>query len=170
MSDNLQYLIGTDKKNPFFSVCRDENKPGCLYVYFGATLLEVVPDDKSNFEFKLLIARLYNAKTKIESITKAFGVARTTMKRWGDAIKSGDPERLIEALSGQGAPRKLTREVKAFVRVRFLNIYQENHYNYSAIIRDEIKEIFEKKISAESLRPMFNDLKDHVEEVHLKGG
>ncbi len=167
MSDKLQYLIGTGKRNPFFSVCRDENKPGYLYVYFGATLLEVVPDDRSNFEFKLLIARLYNAKVKIESIRKAFGVARTTMKRWGDAIKSGDPERLIEALSGQGAPRKLTSEVKAFVRVRFLSIYKENHYNYSAIIRNEIKEIFKKDISAESLRPIFNDLKDHVEEVRL---
>ncbi len=167
MSANLQYLIGTDKKNPFFSVCLDKNKPGCLYVYFGASLLEVVPDDRSNFEFKLLIARLYNAKIKIESINKAFGVARTTMKRWGDAIKSGDPERLIEALSGQGAPRKLTSEVKAFIRVRFLSIYQENHYNYSAIIRDEIKKIFKKDISAESLRPMFNELKNHVDEVHL---
>ncbi|MCP4913588.1 MAG: hypothetical protein GY909_10750 [Oligoflexia bacterium] len=172
MSAHLQILIGTDKKNPFFSICRDENYPGSIHVYFGAALLEAVPDDPSRFEFKHLIGRLYNAKIKAKSINEVFGIARTTMKRWGDAIKSGDPVRLIEALSGQGAPRKLTPEIEAFTKFRFLKIYQENHYNYSSIIRDEIKEIFKKNISAETLRPIFNELKNNemVSECDQEGG
>ena len=110
-------------------------------------------------EYKLLIARLYNAGVKAKSITEKFGTARTTMKRWGDALKSGDADRLVAALSGQGAPRKLTPEILSFIKVRFLQIYQENHYNYSIIIRKEIKEIFGKEISSESLRPLFKELR-----------
>lgn len=159
MTVHLQRLIGVDKKNPYFTICRDASNPGKIYVYFGAALMEAISEDTSNPEFKLLIARLYNAGVKAKSITEKFGIARTTMKRWGDALKSGDADRLVAALSGQGAPRKLTPEILSFIKVRFLQIYQENHYNYSIIIRKEIKEIFGKEISSESLRPLFKELR-----------
>jgi transposase len=158
----LQRLIGVDKKNPYFSICRDASNPGKIYVYFGAALMEVIAEDTSNPEFKLLIARLYNAGVKAKSITEKFGIARTTMKRWADALKSGDTDRLMAALSGQGAPRKLTAEILSFIKVRFLQIYQDNHYNYSMIIRKEIKEIFGKEISSESLRPIFKELRSNA--------
>ncbi len=159
MTVHLQRLIGVNKKNPYFTICRDASNPGNIYVYFGAALMEVISEDRSNPEFKLLIARLYNAGVKAKSITEKFGIARTTMKRWGDALKSGDADRLVAALSGQGAPRKLTPEILSFIKVRFVQIYQENRYNYSIIIRKEIKEIFGKEISSESLRPIFKELK-----------
>ncbi len=149
MAVHLQRLIGVDKKNPYFAICRDASNPGNIYVYFGTALLEVISEGRSNPEFKLLIARLYNAGVKVKSITEQFGIARTTMKRWGDALKSGDADRLMVALSGQGAPRKLTPEILSFIKVRFVQIYQENHYNYSIIIRKEIKEIFGKEISSD---------------------
>jgi len=159
---HLQRLIGVDKKNPYFTICRDTSNPGNIYVYFGTALLEVISEGSSNPEFKLLIARLYNAGVKVKSITEQFGIARTTMKRWGDALKSGDADRLMVALSGQGAPRKLTPEILSFIKVRFVQIYQENHYNYSIIIRKEIKEVFGKEISSESLRPIFKELRSNA--------
>ena len=162
MTVHLQRLIGVDKKNPYFTICRDTSNPGNIYVYFGTALLEVISEGSSNPEFKLLIARLYNAGVKVKSITEQFGIARTTMKRWGDALKSGDADRLMVALSGQGAPRKLTPEILSFIKVRFLQIYQGNHYNYSIIIRKEIKEIFGKEISSESLRPIFKELRSNA--------
>jgi transposase len=167
---DLQRLIGVDKKNPYFTICRDASNPGHIYVYFGAALMEVISEDTSNPEFKLLIARLYNAGVKAKSITEKFGIARTTMKRWGDALKSGDADRLVAALSGQGAPRKLTPEILSFIKVRFLKIYQENHYNYSIIIRKEIKEIFGKEISSESLRPLFKELRNNASESDQNEG
>jgi hypothetical protein len=39
------------------------------------------------------------------------------MKRWGDALKSGDADRLVAALSGQGAPRKLTPGILSFIKL-----------------------------------------------------
>ena len=121
--------------------------------------MEVVPVDKSRTEFKLLIARLYNAGMHVKPITETFGIARTTMSRWGDALRSGDMELLMRALAGPGAPQKLTPEVRTFIEVRFPQIYKETHYIYSSLIRGEIKKIFGKDISSESLRPLFNELK-----------
>ena len=68
-------------------------------------------------------------------------------------------ELLMRALAGPGAPQKLTPDVRAFIDVRFPQIYKETHYNYSSLIRGEIKKIFGKDISSESLRPLFNELK-----------
>lgn len=162
MTIQLQQIIGVSKKNPYFTICRNESTPRNIYVYFGAALMEVVPEDKSNPEFKLLIARLYNAGVKAKSITEEFGTARTTMSRWGDALKSGDPECLVAALSGQGSPSKLTPDIVSFIKARFPQIYNETRYNYSAIMRKEIKEIFGKDISSETLRPVFKELKEII--------
>jgi transposase len=170
MAVHLQRIIGVNKKNPYFTLCQDKTDPTKVYVFFGAALMEVVPLDKSNPEFKLLIARLYNAGIRASSIKKAFGIARSTMKRWAKALKSGDPELLVRALSGAGAPRKLTEEIRAFIRVRFPTIYKENRYTYSSVIREEIKEIFGKDISSETLRPLFNELKKEEKAGERKQG
>jgi hypothetical protein len=59
----LQPVLGTDKGNPIFSVCRQVGAAPSLPVYYGAEWLEVVPEDRRHPAFKLLIARLYNAGT-----------------------------------------------------------------------------------------------------------
>ena len=55
--------------------------------------------------------------------------------------------------------KKLTTEIKSFVKVRFRSIYKNNHYNYSSIIRREIQEIFGVELCSETLRSIFNELK-----------
>ena len=62
-------------------------------------------------------------------------------------------------MSGQGAPRKLTSEIESFIELRFASIYRDNKYNYSAQIRQEIKDVFGKEISGETLRPLFGRLR-----------
>jgi transposase len=158
----LQQILGVDKRNPQFSLFRNGSAPGMLYVFYGADLLEVVPEDKGHPQFKLLIARLYKAGVKAKALTDTFGVARTTMKRWGDALVSGDAKRLVRALAGPGAPRKLTREVVAFVELRFRDIWAQTHYDYSARMRREIRSVFDVEISTETLRPLFNRLKEQL--------
>lgn len=155
----LQQIIGTDKRNPDFTICREEAKVKTLRVFFGAALLEVVPEDPANPEFKLLIARLYNSRIKVKKLIKVFGIARTTMKRWGDALKSGNSELLAKALAGAGAPQKLTSPVLSFIELRFPEIYHETRYCYSRIMRQEIERVFGIALSGESLRLIFNRLK-----------
>lgn len=160
-ADNLllQEILWSDKKNPDFTLVRTKTSPVTLEVYLGGNLLEAVPEDRNNPEYKLLVGRLYNAGIKRKSLEKTFAVARTTMRRWAVAIKSGDVKVLARALSGAGAPRKLTTEVKAFVRMRFNEIYTQTHYDYSKRIRNEIKQVFKISVSSETLRPVFNELK-----------
>jgi transposase len=161
--EGLQAIIGTDKKNPVFTVCRREDPDTGkkeVYVYYGHLLLEVIEDRPDNPELKLMLARLYNARVKAKSLIEHFGYSYPTLKRWSEALKSGDAERLVDALSGQGAPKKVTVEIESFVSHSFDSIYRDNKYSYSAEMRKEIKEVFGVGISAETLRPLLKELKE----------
>ena len=122
----LQPVLGTDKRNPVFSVCRQAGAAPSLHVYYGAELLEVVPEDRRHPAFKLLLARLYNAGVHGLVLQRSFRVDRKTMQRWGQALQSGDAQQLLQALAGRGGHRKLTPEIRAFVSVRFPEIYGQS--------------------------------------------
>jgi hypothetical protein len=158
-SSLLQPILGTDKRNPIFSVCRQAGSPACLHVYYGAELLEVVPEDRQHPAFKLLIARLYNAGVKGVELQRSFQVDRKTMQRWGQALQSGDAEQLVRALAGRGGHRKLTPEIRSFVRVRFPEIYQPSRAGYSQRLRTEIQRVFGVRLSGECLRPLLKGLR-----------
>ncbi len=155
----LQPVLGTDKRNPIFSVCRQTGTPPSLHVYYGAELLEVVPEDRQHPAFKLLVARLYNAGVKGTALRRTFKVDRKTMQRWGQALQSGDAERLIGALAGRGGHRKLTPEIRSFVRVRFPEIYEDSRGAYSQRLRAEIQRVFGVWLSGECLRPLLKTLR-----------
>ena len=148
-----------DKGNPSITVYRDLSE-GKLHVYYGHEIFEVVEDDREQVEFKLLVGRLYNAGLKKGRLEKQFEVDPKTMKRWGEALQSGDAETLARMLAGRSAHRKLTREIRSFVRVRFGQIYGESRYGYSKKIRGEIEEVFGVNLSGETLRPVFKELKE----------
>ena len=155
----LQPVLGTDKRNPIFSVCRQGGIAPSLHVYYGAELLEVVSEDRQHPAYKLLVARLYNAGVKGLALQRHFQVDRKTMQRWGRALQSGDAEQLVQALAGRGGRRKLTPEIRAFVRVRFPEIYGQSRVGYSQRLRTEIERVFALKLSGECLRPLLRSLR-----------
>jgi len=63
----LQQILDTDKRNPVFTIYRDANEQ-ILHVYYGGRLLDKVPDDKGDPEYKLLLARLFNAGGQSQGI------------------------------------------------------------------------------------------------------
>jgi hypothetical protein len=158
----LQPLLGTDKRNPSFSVSRvsrQNSDPPSLHVYYGCELLEVVPDDRQHPAFKLLVGRLSNAGVRLATLCQFFDADPKTIRRWGRALLSDDPHRLFQVLAGREGPRKLTPEVRSFVAVRFPQIYAQSRSGYSQRIRNEIREIFKVSLSGECLRPLFQQLK-----------
>lgn len=164
----LQTIIGIDKRNPLFTIFRDSQKHE-IHIYYGGLLHEVIKDKKDNPEIKLMLARLFNAGVNVKSLIANFGYSYPTIKRWGDALKSGDPEKLYQALSGQGAQKKLTPEIISFVIHDFEHIYPRNKYSYSKEIRQDIKKIYKISISAETLRSLLGDLKmTYVKNNELK--
>lgn len=133
-------------------------------MYYGADLLESVPNDREHISYKFLVARLYNAKVKVSALQEAFGVDRKTMKRWGDALRTGDNDRIAQTFAGRQAKRKLTREVQSYVRMRFPVIYEETHYDYSQRMRHEIEHVFGHALTGETLRPLLQELITEIKE------
>jgi len=158
----LQEILGVDKNNPYYTVCRNQKDPGKFYLFLGAVLFEIVDANKDSLQFKLLIGRLYNSKINTHKLRSVFGISHPTMKKWGDALKSNEPLEVLSAMRGRNTPKKLTTEIQAFIRHRFMTIYSENKYSYSSQIREELKEIFNIEVSGECLRPIFNELKKKV--------
>jgi len=158
----LQQILGTDKRNPSFTICRD-GEAGYLHVYYGGEMFEKVPDDRNDPQYRMMVARLYNAGVNAVKLKEAFGADRKTMQCWADALKSGDPERLVRVLAGRQGHRKLTPDIRAFVRMRFPVIYRQNRSSYSKQMRAEIADVYGEELCAETLRPLFKELKEHID-------
>ena len=57
----------------------------------------------------MLLARLHNGGVSGQRLTDLFGVARSTLLRWGRALKSGDLDRIIVA---RGHWKELLRRIR----------------------------------------------------------
>ena len=157
--DHLQQILGTNKKNRTFSVHK-HSVTGNLHVYYGLELFEVVPDDREDTRFKIMVAHLRNAGAKLTELQQAFDVDPRVVNVWSDALKSGDAERLAKALAGQKGGRKLTPQIAHYIRVRFPVVYSDDRYTYSSKIRCEVEAIFDTNLCGETLRPLFKELKE----------
>jgi len=154
----LQPILCGENLYSHFSIFQSPDNADSLEVYFGLALLEVV-SSKNSFHYKYLLARLYNGKFKRKKLIESFGHTSSTLKRWGDAVKSGDIILMQKAFSGQGSKRKFTPEIIHFIRIEFNKIYPTNKYNYSKIIRKEIKDIFQEEFTSEAIRYILNEEK-----------
>ena len=153
-----QLLLGTDKRNPLFTIYLDESEERLL-VYYGLELLEVVSAQPQDPNYKLLVGRLYNAGLSVKALEATFQVDRKTMRRWGQALLSGDAKELVRVLEGRQAARKLTVEIQAYVRTRWPDLSAQGTYGISGRLRQEIKRVFGVELSAEALRPLIGTLK-----------
>jgi hypothetical protein len=155
----LQLILPTDKRNPCFSLHLDEDQKS-IHVYYGLELLEVVPNDPEHCAYKLLAGRLYNAGLKVRVLEEVFQADRKTIRLWGQALLSRDPEQLQRALLGREVSRKCTAAIKAYVRRRWPQLQAEGCRNHRQKLGQEIEEIFGTKLSGESLRLLFSQIDD----------
>ena len=153
-----QLILGTDKRNPLFTLYADEDQEQ-LHVYYGLELLEVVSADRNNPNFKMLVDRLYNAGLSVLVLQRTFHVDPKTIRRWGRALCSGDADELIRVLAGRRAGRKLTGEIEAYVRARWPDLSGAGIYGIGKQLRREIESVFNVKLSQETLRPLLGKLR-----------
>lgn len=152
-----QLILGTDKRNPLFTVYAEEDEQ--LHVYYGLELLEVVSADPEDPSFKLLVGRLYNAGLNRRVLAETFQVDPKTMRKWGEALLCGDAQELVRVLAGVQAKRKLTSEIEAYVRARWPELSAEGTYGVSGQLCREIESVFKVKLSARTLRSVVGPLK-----------
>ena len=160
--ENLQLILGADKSNPLFSLYSPTDNSEQLEVYFGLALLEKIERGKNSFQFKLLIGRLYNAGYRRRDLSETFNTAPKTIRKWGNALKSNDFTAMEAAFAGHGVKRKLTPAIEFYARSRFRDIYPENRYDYSKLIRNEIVKYFQTELTGEALRVIFKQEKENL--------
>ena len=168
MEENyLQPILGTSAKNTVFSVHQNRQTQQ-YHVYYGLELFDVVPNDKEDTRFKLMVAHMHIIGFTLTALQNAFAVDPRTIKKWSTALKSGSAQKLQKALIGLGSNRKLTEPIQQFVRMRFEEIYPQDRYRYSSKIREEIKQVFGEEISSETLRGLFKELREQHNKTALQ--
>lgn len=167
-----QLILPTDRRNPCISLYRMTDRDGrrIIQVYYGLELLEEVADDFQDPTWRSMVARLYNAKLKLKSLTEVFQIDPKTIRSWGEALKSRDPQRMSVMFFGADAGRKRTALVESFVRVRLPELLKQRIRNYRATLQAEIASIFDIRLSGETLRILIAGIKppvlpaDHADE------
>ena len=155
-----QLILGTDKRNPLFTVYhQDEDDQEQLHVYYGLELLEIVSANPKEPSFKMLVGRLHNAGASLRVLQHTFQTNVKTIRRWGRALRSRNAEELVRVLEGRRASRKLTPEIKAYVRARWPDLVRAGLYGIGKRLRGEIKSVFRVELSQETLRPLLAELK-----------
>lgn len=152
---SLQLILPTDKRNPCFTLylSRDQR---FIHVYYGLERLEVIPADHDHPAYKMLVARLYNADVKVSALVEVFDLDPKTIRSWGLALESDDPDALQRMLFGP--VRKLTPPIKAFIAQRWPELRAQRCRNYREVLQSEIKAYFSVNLSGESLRIMMNQI------------
>lgn len=159
MNNNLT-LIFCDEKRPYLSVYKEAGDDDHYHVYLESLLFEVVSVDVNSPQFKFFIARLFNSGASPKLITEVFGPAYNTQKRWGDAVKEKDPYIINEVFLGRGARKKITTEIKSYIKHRFNDIYSIEKKSYSRKILEELKEVFNVEVTSETIRPILTELRN----------
>ena len=159
-----QLILPTDKRNPSISLYRMIDRHGhkIIQVYYGLELLEEVADEVTDPTFRSMVARLYNARLKLKSLVEVFALDPKTIRSWGEALKSRDPQRMSVMFFGADAGRKRTALIEAFVRVRLPELLKLRTRNYRATLQSEIAQIFDIRLSGETLRILIAGMKPSV--------
>ena len=163
----LSQILGTCRKNPSFSVYLNA-KDNQLHVYYGMELFEVVPNEREDMRFKIMIAHMVNIGMPVVKIIDVFPIDRKTIRIWANALKSGSAEEMMNVFEGRGKARKLTKAVEQFARIRFGQIFPVNKKTYSSMIRKEIKDYFDTDICGETIRPLFTQLRREYDDSFKK--
>lgn len=152
---NLQPVLAGATGQPDVTLCRNGTQ---LLVFWGLALVERVCAAAGSAPWKMLAARLYNAHLAVRQLQEVFGVAHTTLHRWGAALQSGDLDHMQRAFAGQGAERKVTPEIERYVEHEYRRLRAEGQRDYNRRIRASVQEIFHKRLSTERLRRLFRKI------------
>lgn len=129
---SLQLILPTDKRNPCFTLYLTEDGQ-FLHVYYGLERLEIIPAAADHPAHRMLVARLYNAEVKVAVLEELFNLDHKTIRAWGLALDSGDPDALQRMLFG--TPRKLTPAIREFIAGRWPQLRAQRCRNHREVLK-----------------------------------
>ena len=163
INSTFQLLLPIDKGNPSFSLYLDQDKKN-IHVFYGFERFEIVPNDREHLAFRMMVGRLYNAKIKTATLSDVFHLDRKTIRSWGLAILSRNPQLLTRMMLGRAAKQKRTADIDRVVMRRRAELLSEGCHNYRHIIAQEIEIYFDVKLSGETIRQIVIDKTKAAEE------
>ena len=126
---DCQLILPTDKRNPSLSLCLTKDGQS-FQVFYGFECLEVVPNDPEHMAFRMMVGRLYNADIRTATLEEVFNLDRKTIRSWGLAILSRNPNLLARVMLGRAAKQKRTPAIDRFVVRRRQELLHEGCLNY----------------------------------------
>jgi len=99
----------------------------------------------------MMVGRLFNAKVRRATLEDVFDVDRKTIRSWGRAIRSRDPELLARVLLGRGVNQKRTPDIDRYVIRRWAQLRAEGCLDFRAALAREVKSIFEVSLNNKTL-------------------
>ncbi len=93
--DNLQLVLTGGKGMTTDLTVFLSDSEQALFVYLGVALLERVDNDPQQIAYKILLGRLVNAGMVLAEMQRKFAHDPRTLKRWGEALKSNDPDVIL---------------------------------------------------------------------------
>lgn len=137
------------------------NEESSFDAYIGVALLERVPISPEALGHKMLVGRLFNAGVKLRRLHKAFGHDNRTVRKWGEALKSGDVDVMVDAFVGRGHRKKTTPELIRYARQLYRNRSSMGlGRNYREVIISMIEEVFFVTISPSLASAIFHGAED----------
>ena len=142
-------------------VVNDPNNSDRIQVYWGTSVLQVIPRNKNSVIFRLVAGMLALFKFKMGSICKTFEISEKTLRSWREALSRGDRDSISEIFHGPGMPKKLRSDVDAYVRGRYRKATNEARNptprGFCQELLEELDSYWKVVVSEETLRQIFRD-------------
>ena len=161
MSKFIAPILCPVKGSPDISVSFSDASCSEFVVFFGLALLEKISAQKDKPEFKMFLGRLFNMSFSGRELEGIFKISRSSIARWARALKSGDMEVMKVAFSGQGAEKKLTEPMIAFMKDQYREIHSHTK-NYNQVIRERVQRYHGVSISSEIARRIFAEVRNET--------
>jgi len=142
-------------------VVNDPNNSDRIQVFWGTSVLQVIPRNKNSVIFRLVAGLLAMLKFKMSSICETFEISEKTLREWREALSRGDWDCLSEIFHGPGMTKKLRPDVDAYVRGRYRKATNggttPTPHGFRKELLEEVDSYWEINISEETLRQVFRN-------------
>ena len=155
--ENVQLVLsGGNGRGSDVSLCWSAEE-GVHSLFLGLALIQRLPGNREHVLHKLAVAQLVNANLSVRGLAREFHHSPRTMKKWAEAVLTGDLDVIAAAFTGQGAEKKVLPPIEEFVRGQYLAL-REVYPDFRKRIAGAVLKRFGEGLSGERLRQVFRQV------------
>ena len=128
-----------------------------IFAFLGTALLERIPCNRNLLQYKILVGRMVNAGHSMHELQRVFKHDPRTMKNWGAALHSDEPEFIVQAFAGRGGVGKVTPAIVRYVKRNYRKYRRLGVANYRWLLQEDVLDYFGADLCGEMLRRLFRE-------------